>query len=83
MKLSGDAEGIAALKAIHHKEPESVKFLIQDARTTTDMATTFRDDAGIRWRLTFNPHTADIHVSRAPASGTPPPPASYRPPPKP
>jgi hypothetical protein len=69
MKLNGDPQGIAALKAMHQRDPESVKFIIQDATTTTDMASVFRDDDGVRWRLTMDPKSGELSIERAePAS---------------
>jgi hypothetical protein len=64
MKLNGDPQGIAALKALHERDPNSVKFLVQDATTTTDMATTFRDEDGIKWRLAVDPKTRELIIER-------------------
>ena len=74
MKLEGDPDGIAALKAMHQKNTGFVKALLEDARSTTDHATTFRDDQGYRYRLTLDPQTGVLTIEEAPALSTMPPP---------
>ncbi len=74
MKLTGDSEGIVALKAIHKKNPGAMKALIEDARTTTDRATYFRDEvSGQRYKLGLDPATGDLIIDRAVETRTPPP----------
>jgi|RhiMetdeSRZDD1v2_1073273.scaffolds.fasta_scaffold1777085_2 hypothetical protein len=78
MKLSGDPEGIAALRALHEREPTAVKVLIEDVSTTTDNATTFRDDDGNRWRMSLDPKTGELYIERAPPLSSRPPPPSTK-----
>ena len=51
MKLQGDPDGIAALKALHEVDKEGVKFLLRDARTTTDRSAYFRGKDGRKFRM--------------------------------
>lgn len=46
MKLEGDPEGIAALKALREKDKNYLKFLVGEARTNTDLRTTFKTEDG-------------------------------------
>ena len=62
MKLEGDEEGIAALKAIHAKDKGALKFLITDAKTTTDMKTTFRAEDGRVFVLRVDPRTGNLVI---------------------
>ncbi len=67
MKLSGDPQAIDTLKALHKKNPGYMKALIDDARSTTDMTTYFRDEAGNRYRITFDPTAGELTVDPAPS----------------
>ena len=67
MKLSGNPEAIETLKALHKKTPGFMKALIDDARSTTDLTTYFRDEAGNRYRITFDPATSELNVEPAPS----------------
>jgi hypothetical protein len=62
MKLTGDDVAIAALKEMHKKNPGFMKALIDDARTTTDHTTFFRDEGGARYKLVLDSQTGDLHV---------------------
>lgn len=68
MKLNGDAEGIVALKAMHQKNAGFMKALLDDARSTTDHTTYFRDDEGRRRTLHLDPASGDLTVQE----GAPP-----------
>ncbi len=72
MKLTGDPAALAALKAMHKQNPGFMKALIDDARTTTDNATFFRSEAGIRYKLTLDPHSGDLDVQPHAGSVAPP-----------
>jgi hypothetical protein len=64
VKLTGDPEAIAALKALHEKNEGFMKALLDDVRTTTDNATQFRDEEGNKYKLTLDPHSGELHVVR-------------------
>ena len=72
MKLSGDPDAIIALKAMHQKNPGFMKALLDDARSTTDHQTTFRDDAGVRYRLTLDPSSGELSIFPLSETGKPP-----------
>ncbi len=74
MKLVGDENGIAFLKSEHKENPAFVKALLEDARSTTDHATTFRDGDGNRYKLTIDTRTGEIVIASAPRLSTHPPP---------
>lgn len=86
MKIEGNQEGIAALKAMHGKNPGFMRSLLEDAKSTTDHQTFFRDEDGNRWMLRLDPNDGTLTVAPAPPRGSrPPPPSAYpsRPPPPP
>ena len=64
MEFTGDAEGIAALKALHLRDKAYLKFLIAEARTNADLTARFTD-AGRKWLIKFDPRTAKLEVSAA------------------
>jgi hypothetical protein len=72
VKLTGDPEAIAALKSMHQKNEGFMKALLDDARSTTDHQTTFRDERGLRWRLKLDPVSGALNVERHPDSQKPP-----------
>ena len=72
VKLVGDEAGIAALKAIHKKNPGAMKALIDDARTTTDRSTYFTAEDGTKYKLRLDPATGNFVIE--PSRGTMPPP---------
>jgi hypothetical protein len=78
MKLEGDPDGIAALKAMHEEDKEGVKFLLKDAQTTTDHCAYFRRD-GRKWKIRI---AADGVIHLEPGRDTHAPP-SIKPPSKP
>ncbi len=65
MKLTGDVEAIAALKAMHQKNQGYMKALLDDVRTTTDNTTIFRDDHGTKYRMTLDPNSGELHLEQA------------------
>ncbi len=71
MKLEGDPDGIAALKAMHEQDKEGVKFLLKDAQTSTDHSAYFRRD-GRKWAIRLGVdgtiHLEPARDSHAPAS---------------
>jgi hypothetical protein len=79
VKIEGNPEGIDALKAMHGKNPGFMRSLLEDARSTTDHATTFRDEQGRRWQLRLDPNDGKLTVEKAPPRGSVPPPPVIRP----
>ncbi len=66
MKLDGDPDGIAALKALHAADKEYLKMLVGEARTNTDLQAPFKAADGTRFMLRVDVHTGDLVVARAP-----------------
>jgi hypothetical protein len=75
VKFAGDEEGIVALKALHKENDGFVKALLEDARSTTDHATSFRDGEGNRYRLVIDTHSGELIITKAQRLSTFPPPA--------
>ncbi len=66
MKLEGDEDGIAALKAMHQESPSALKFLVGEAKSNTDMRTTFRAPGGRLFELKVDVRTGNLVVSPKP-----------------
>jgi hypothetical protein len=65
MELSGDQDGIALLKGMHHENPTYLKFLIQEARTVFEHQVDFKSkDGANKYRLAFDPPTGVFTVSK-------------------
>jgi hypothetical protein len=65
VKLTGDDEGIRALKAMHEKDGNYLKFLVGEARTNTDHKAEFRAEDGTLYELRLDIRTGDLVVERA------------------
>ncbi len=65
MKLSGDATGIEALKALVADHRDYLKFLINEAQSNTGRAAPFRGGDGARWELVVHPESGELEVRRA------------------
>ena len=65
MKLTGDAEGIAVLKALHAENKEYMKFLVGEAKSNADLKTAFKAKDGRRFVLRVDLATGDLEVSPA------------------
>lgn len=62
MKLEGDEEGIAVLKAMHAKDKTYLKFLVGEAKTNTDLKTTFKSEDGRLFVLRVDVKTGNLVV---------------------
>jgi len=67
VKLTGHEEGIAQLKALHVQNKDAIKFLVEEARTNTDLTSEFRGQDGVLYRLQLDLRTGDLVVSLAPS----------------
>lgn len=63
MKLEGDDEGIAVLKAMHARDKDYLKMLVGEARTNTDLKATFKGDDGRRFVLSVDPQSGNLRVA--------------------
>lgn len=64
MKLEGDEAGIAALKAMHEKNKDYLKFLVGEARTNTDLKAPFKAEDGTAYMLRVDPKTGNLIVEK-------------------
>jgi hypothetical protein len=62
VELTGDQEGISALKALHAQDKSYLKFLIGEARSNTDSIAFFTAADGKKWQLFFDPRNGNIEV---------------------
>jgi hypothetical protein len=65
MRLVGDPEGIEVLRQLVADHREYLKFLLAEAGTNTDHASSFRGPDGVLWQLVHRPLTGEIEVRRA------------------
>ena len=63
MKLTGDEAGIAALKAMHQQDKTYLKFLVGEAKTNTDLKTTFKTPDGRAFVLAVDVASGDLVVT--------------------
>jgi hypothetical protein len=66
MNLSGDPDGLAALKAFQEGNRDYLKFLIQEARTVFEHQVDFKGASGAQFRLHFDVKTGDFRVEKKP-----------------
>lgn len=64
MKLTGDADGIAALKELVAEHRDYLKFLIAEAQSNTDHAATFKANDGAHWALVVHLESGDLEVRK-------------------
>ena len=62
MRLEGDPDGIAALEALHAKDKSYLKFLVGEAKTNTDLKTTFKAEDGRTFVLRLDPKSGNLVV---------------------
>lgn len=62
VKLEGDEEGIAVLKAMHAQDKTYLKFLVGEAKTNTDLKATFKSKDGRPYVLRVDPATGNLIV---------------------
>jgi hypothetical protein len=62
MHISGLEQGVTALKALAEKDREYLKFLINEARSNTDLRTTFKGPDGTHFVLKIDPKSGDLVI---------------------
>ena len=67
MQLSGDADGLSALKTLQEKNRDYLKFLIQEAKTVFEHHVDFKGADGEQFRLIYDVKTGGLRVERKPA----------------
>ena len=64
MKLSGDPNGLEELRLFKEKDADYLKFILYEAKTNTDLTTTFKSrDGQQRYQISFHPQTDEFTVS--------------------
>ena len=64
MKLSGDPKGLEELRLFKENDADYLKFILNEAKTNTDLNTTFKSrDGQQKYRLTFHPLMDEFTVS--------------------
>jgi len=66
VKLEGDEEGIAVLKAMHAQDKTYLKFLVGEAKTNTDLRAPFKAEDGRAFLLRVDPKTGNLVVEKKP-----------------
>jgi hypothetical protein len=64
VKLDGDQDGIAILKAMHEKDPDYLRMLVGEARTNTDLKAAFKGEDGTKFVLRLDPVSGNLLVER-------------------
>jgi hypothetical protein len=67
MKLTGDPDGITALKELVADHRDYLKFLITEAQSNTDHHAPFKGADGTKWELVVHLENGDLEVRRAAA----------------
>ena len=67
MQLTGDADGLAALKGFQEGNREYLKFLIQEAKTVFEHHVDFKGPDGAQFRLHFDMKSGGFRVEKKPA----------------
>jgi hypothetical protein len=65
MKLTGDPDGIAALKELVSDHRDYLKFLITEAQSNTDHHAPFRAKDGTKFELVVHPESGELEVRQA------------------
>ena len=66
MKLIGDPDGIAALKALVAEHRDYMKFLLGEAQSNTNHAAVFKAADGAHWELFLHVESGDLEVRKPP-----------------
>jgi hypothetical protein len=65
VKLSGDPEGVEELKKINQERKDYLKYLITEAKTNTDLSTTFKSLDGTRkYKITYDRMNQELTVAK-------------------
>jgi len=65
MKLTGDPDGLAELKKMQAERKDYLKYIITEAKTNTDLSTTFRgSDGTTKFKITFNRMAQELNVEK-------------------
>jgi hypothetical protein len=65
MRLVGDTDGIAQLKLLHEEDKAYLKFLVGEAKSSSDLKAYFKAKDGRRFYLRLDLSTGDLDVQPA------------------
>lgn len=68
MKLTGDPDGVTALKALADEHRDYIKFLITEAQSNTDHVAPFKANDGTHWELKLHIDSGDLEVRKHPTA---------------
>lgn len=64
MHVVGDPDGVAALKAMAAEHREYLKFLINEAQSSTTHSAIFKGADESKWEVRWHPESGDLEVRR-------------------
>ncbi len=65
MKINGDPVGIEELKKMKLERKDYLKYIITEARTNSDLSTTFKgSDGSSKFKITYDRMTGDLTVNK-------------------
>jgi hypothetical protein len=64
VELAGDEIGIAALKSMHAKNKEYLKFLLGEIRSNTDLRASFSAEDGQAFTITLEPKSGKLQIAK-------------------
>ena len=66
MPINGDPDGIEELKKMQQERKDYLKYIITEAKTNTDLSTTFKgSDGETKYKVTYDRQTGDLTVNKA------------------
>jgi hypothetical protein len=65
-RVTGEPDGIAALRAMVHEHRDYLKFLLVEAQTNADHRATFKAPDGTQYALRLDVLTGAMEVTRVP-----------------
>jgi hypothetical protein len=66
VRLTGDPDGVTALKALAEEHRDYIKFLITEAQSNSDHVAPFKGGDGSQWELKLHLDTGDLEVRKHP-----------------
>ena len=65
MKLIGDNDGMNELKKMQNERRDYLKYIITEAKTNTDLSTTFTGSDGVKYKLIYDRMNQQFNVVKA------------------
>ena len=65
MKIVGDPDGMEELKKMQVERKDYLKYIITEAKTNTDLSTTFKgSDGQTKYKITYNRMAQELKVEK-------------------